>query len=950
MCDVRDAWVSAEVEQVIDGLLGPDQAERADHLFGFRAGHGDLAKALTLVYIAFRDLHADSPEEIAERLQARQLVFSLDRETLVYSLVEPVVRAVRAGRIHRTAWWNIGECYELLLELWVGDRSLLYSPEEIRQDLIELWDVDDEPALDAMVTNKYTPYALLPEDLLKVPTGHLVLITRREEVRGALERGMEEWLLAHPAARAGRPDLVEAARRVRIRRRLDEYLALVPMDNELRESVNRDFLSWDQRLQQFVMALTGFEAWLASQADEDSLYRHQALAALSGIEQEEFQIGGALPTRADLANQPYAAPSWIGDHVVAEGARNWHRRVGPYPVWLTTAETEVHETLLRGLLDKNDRWEFGHFLDDEIMHLALFVPDDCEDGDLRITFTYPLTSIKHAWELLHLGAAGYVRLTILRLNDHGEVGVVGAMAVQLPAELCQVIQTEATRSLRALVGDDMNALQDAFTTYDAAQISINAFELCENAKAEDLLDELTSTPSTGATAEQARFQSATRTAAKARAELSAARLDGREAAALTASLANAIEEKERAREVARGRYQRRTPVEDRLAPLAALLPDDETSFVHLTIVKGDLYAVCLSRQDSHPLVEMYFLRVSVRRLHEVSTAWAPAGLRARAELAHYGPDGLMALRDVAQGIVASVPTGTKRLILSPVSPLDQLPLHAVSLHADHGDACMLDYFDEVVYAPTLRLVSHLSDRRRASRPPVLISHSGAGVPGFKPLIGPELETRALTALYPDATTITEQAATRDAVLQAMTGSSIVNFSGHAFTDSDQWSDGLVLAGTSLGRSLLTSGHVLAHPDLGGVELLTLNACRTSGTGSRTPAVHTLRGIDGAFLARGVRAVVSTLWEIYDPCALIFSILLHASVAMGESPIKGYQRAVGYLRKSGWRNLHFSLEETPESFLQDFLDTHRPQWRAELDVYGTDHLAVWGAFKITGVAW
>ncbi|MGI5232545.1 CHAT domain-containing protein [Actinoallomurus sp. CA-142502] len=952
MCDIRDAWASAEVEQVIEGLLGPGRREALNRLFSFRAGSGDMAKALILAYIAFRDLHADGPEEIAERLLTRRLVFSPDRETLVHSLVEPVTQAARSGGINPTAWWDVGERYELLLELWVGEQSLLHSPEEIRQDLIELWDVHDEPALDAMIKNAYTPYAFLPEDLLDVsPTGRLALITQLGPIRQALEQALEKWPLAYHPICADRTDLIEVARRVHVRRLLGELMARIPMEGDLREAVNQDFRSWDQRLEQFVMSMTGFEVNLISEVDEDSLYRYQALTALSDIIQYDFQITEALPTRDDLASQPHAAPQWIVDHVIAEGARNWHRWVGPYPIWLTTAETALHEALLRNLLKNNDRWEFGFSSDAGIVHLSLFVPDDCEDGDLRLTFSYPLARVEHSWELLHLGAAGYIRLTVLRLTDQGEVTTVGAVAARLPHELRLRVQAEATRALRALVGDDMDALKEAFTNYDPAIISMNAFEVCENAKAEDLLDELISTPPTGVTAQQwSRFQNASRLVAKARAELVEARLDGCETAALTVSLANAIEERQRAREVARGRYQQRAPLDDRLAALAALLPDDQTSFVHLTIVNGALYAVALSRQESHPLVEMYILDVPVRQLHKLGIAWASGNLRDRAELDHRENDGLAILRDIAGGIVTSVPIGTKRLILSPVPPLDQLPLHAVALHPDRGDICVLDHFDEVVYAPTLDLIGHLSEGRRSSGPPVLVSFSGSGVPGFEPLRGPELETLALARLYPDARTITEQAATRDSAMQAVISSRIVNVSGHAFSDSDRWSSGLVLAGASLGKSLLTAGHVLAHPNFGNIRLLTLNACRTAGIASRTSSVQTLRGIDGAFLARGVRSVVSTLWEVYDPCALVFSILLHASVAMGESPSKGYQRAVGYLRNSGWKNLYVSTGETPECFVQDFLDTHRPQWRTELETYGTDHVAIWGAFKITGVAW
>lgn len=955
MCDIRDAWISKEAANIIDSLLGRAASEWLEGLLTPRAGFLDelgVAKALTLTYIAARDLRADSAEEIAERLVSRELVHPIDLEMLVESLVKPVVLAVRTGRFPTSTLGAIDEHHALFLNIWAAQQSLAHSVDGIRQKLIELWDVQDEAMLDLLATGVRYPYVLLPSDLLELsPTGHLALIARNDRIRQNITLGMDKWLGDHPAAHMGRPDLLEVARLIRIRQRFGALheRECARLSVEVREAVERDFRCWDEQWCEFAMALTEYEVWLLTQADEDDLYRHKAMSAGASSGPESTPIV-ELPTRADLAKPPQPAPSWIVDAVVAEGARNWHRRVGSYPVWLTTAETHLNETLLRRLLNDNDRWTIGQSQHDEVFTLYLFVPDDSDDGDLELSFAYPLTSIKHTWELLHLGMAGHVRLTLLRITDVGEVTVAGAVAVPLPEELYSTIRETATQSLRDLICDDMDAIRYAFTNYDPARTSVKAFMLCENAKAEDLTDELHESLPADASAEQwTRFCNASRTTAALRAQLGEALLDGRETESLRSSLMDATGERERAREVARAR-SRRKETTDELASLAALLPDDKTTFVHLNIVDEKLYAVCLSRQNGDPLIEMHYLRVPVRSLREIGAAWASAALRERIAMARHESAGFRALCEAAQGIVSAVPNGTERVILSPVPPLDQLPTHAVPILPGQGDECMLDVFDEVVHAPTLRLISHINERERGSGSPVLISHSGTGIPGFKPLSGPALETHALAALYPDAQLITEQFASRDTALRAMTGARIANFSGHAYTDSSRWADGLVMEGSTLGNSVLTSGHVLAHTSLKGIDLLTLNGCRTSGNTTKGAAVHTLRGLDGAFLARGVRAVISTMWEVYDPCALVFSILLHGGISKGMPPIRAYHRALHYLRNSGWRNLYVSLDEAPECFLQAFLDAHRPAWRTELHRYGTDHLAVWGAFKITGLAW
>lgn len=283
MCDIRDDWISTEAAKIIDGLLGRAKSEWLERLVTVRAGFPDqigVTKALTLTYIAVRDLRADSAEEIAERLVSRGLMYPTDLQLLVESLVEPVVLAVRTGRFPATARWAIGEHHTLFLELWAGQQSLIYSADRIRQELIELWDVRDEATLGLLVTNACYPYGLLPVDLLELsPTGQLAVIARNDRIRQKLTLGMDEWLDDHPVAHAGRPDLLEVARLIWIRQRFSALLDRAPLSAELREAVDRDFQCWDGQCHEFVMTLTGYEVWLLTQAEEDDLYRDKAMSA-----------------------------------------------------------------------------------------------------------------------------------------------------------------------------------------------------------------------------------------------------------------------------------------------------------------------------------------------------------------------------------------------------------------------------------------------------------------------------------------------------------------------------------------------------------------------------------------------------------------------------------------------------------------------------------------------
>jgi hypothetical protein len=55
-----------------------------------------------------------------------------------------------------------------------------------------------------------------------------------------------------------------------------------------------------------------------------------------------------------------------------------------------------------------------------------------------------------------------------------------------------------------------------------------------------------------------------------------------------------------------------------------------------------------------------------------------------------------------------------------------------------------------------------------------------------------------------------------------------------------------------------------------------------------PAVQNYPGIDGAFLACGGTAVVSSLWEVLDIAGLLFTTALHYQLVAG-APILAFVR-------------------------------------------------------------
>jgi CHAT domain-containing protein len=96
--------------------------------------------------------------------------------------------------------------------------------------------------------------------------------------------------------------------------------------------------------------------------------------------------------------------------------------------------------------------------------------------------------------------------------------------------------------------------------------------------------------------------------------------------------------------------------------------------------------------------------------------------------------------------------------------------------------------------------------------------------------------------------------------------------------------------------------ILAGADLAGIDLAVLGACQSGAGQTETSTLDVAGGIDTAFLAAGVRNVLSALWEMDDLGALIFHGQFHLRLAAGDTMFAAYRSAVDLLRSGDWRRL------------------------------------------------
>jgi CHAT domain-containing protein len=953
----RHSWMTTLTLEVQEGLLPSSEYVEAHHLLAGRISCDRLTTALLLTRIAADDADARSSRYIARWLVTAGLVnadFSVTE--VVHGLVLPVVRRVRRNGVPWPRWWDVHGLHHLFIELWIARQLATSQPEIVSEELRAIWQLPDD-LINAMLANAPSadPIPLLPYDLLKTSTtGESTKLLQGFAALGWLSLKVDEWLPDYLPELADRPDLIEAVSRVRLRRELEHVVRrrLRDIDAETAAGLQTDFAAFDDELARFMSALTDYEAELLCEPTAGIAHRDKCLTAGRNVLDYSVLGDDALPARMEPGEPLQAAPLWMQDHVISGGARTFRTNVGPYSVWLFTADSKLAATDVEALGIPGQSYGLNYRVENNLAEIRLQLPLTVDDPGpaLVAPFVYALDYANSAWQLLHLAAVGYVRLVALRLTPDGALLAYGSLILNLSSEMCEALSDHALTALRSLVGDDMQALLWRRGTDEPEDISFAAFHANEAAKGEDLLDEIAGEPPVDVQPlTWERFQDASRSLARARAALAAAAADDRHPPELSIAVDRAYEDRQRAREMARADSARLDRQAQRQA-WAAALPDERYAFIHFFTKNGTLQAVHLTRSPNGASISpIHMSPIREDSLLEVVQEWVEKGRTATdwyqtlAALLGVLADRLVqALADELHA------KSIRRLVISPTPPLDLLPLHAVPVKYGNEIRTLCEVFDEVTYIPTMRMTTAISARPVSlGTAALIVTHSGRGVPGFPPLRGPTIETKILRTLYPVTQTISEHDATPRSVLAAMTGSRVIHIATHAHTPTDKWASGLVLQGEKRSQAILGIGDILADGDLSETELVVLNACRTGGHLSPARVVQTLHGIEAAFLARGARNVISTLWEINDLIALAFAALLHASIADGEPPGQAFRKAVAYLRDQSWRSQVRSDASVARA--EELLDRAIHDWREGLDLQTARNPLAWSAFKFTGIA-
>ena len=266
-------------------------------------------------------------------------------------------------------------------------------------------------------------------------------------------------------------------------------------------------------------------------------------------------------------------------------------------------------------------------------------------------------------------------------------------------------------------------------------------------------------------------------------------------------------------------------------------------------------------------------------------------------------------------------------VVLPKAVLDQLPPNTDLVIVPHGSLALVPFtalpagdvsFGERVrirYTPSLTAlleaesrqnVAAASNRAQTMRNALVVGNPempsvyNADFQKVKlsQLPGAEREGRAV-AQQLKAQFLTSTEATEPAIVERMKSAPLVHLATHGFaygSDARSRDSFIALAPSGNEDGLLTVGEVLSRQDLKlSAELVVLSACQT-GLGSRKVAEGTV-GLQWAFLAKGARTVLVSLWSVSDALTNQLMQSFYTNWMSGMSKAEALQKAQEEVRKT-----------------------------------------------------
>lgn len=958
----RDRWFDLLCKHTL--CLAGEHADVARGYLPIEA-RPDLGAAALVAWICDQADRATTTAEIVERLLASGSIAGQDRERLVELVRRARVKRVDVG-LPIADWWDTQQLLATMLAYLAPRIALAYDGREAARHLRTVFGLTDAAMIEELVAGAIDPPAL-PTAVSHPPSttppaaadcnGYLRALAARPEVHqeiadirsrtligGGGAPRLERWQLAVPDGTD--TWLADGLMIVCTWVALRDLIRAISADPELTPALGRlgdlDAAALPGALSIVEEASGRCEAWLTGLTVTEltlirphttkELRRRRWLDAHMAIKQAPVLLPDSVPDTIDPDTAPWT-PAWTKSSVFERGGRFFHQLGGAIVLWFGVVDSNEDERNLIGVKTSPLRMIVNDDRGNVVLNIAIA-------PDLRQVALAPFRffpdEVDGAVEVVLTALAG-ARLDWYRLRDGRDLEHLYARRLTFPSQVFRPLLDRADAAIEhaEITEPDVPVQQLLLRAMLPPEQDQAMFVGIDNAKSEAVLLELELAMAGTIPAVQAAVEARARLAAAELARVSA-EVDGEPSERLT----TAVEDARSAYRVSH--QQLHKPAGRTFRDLVANVTSIDRAFVQFAESEGFLSALVAHGPGSDPQLRFISLGdVQTEVARAVSDGWLSQVGNGQWECIADALDGL--LYWVGNQLIAPIledldGSGVRHLVLCPSRALEPIPLHAALI-----DGVPLADVIDVSYAPSAAVLGRLSAMPTPpSRLDLIVAASGADVPpsvGLRVIAGPDQEARLLHALKPNARLLGGPDAEPGKVVDAIASSHVAHLAAHGKAQPDELASGLWLAGRTPGQSLLSAARVHAGPALQDTLLVVLSACESARHPEGGAGIQTWRGLDSAFLSRGARAVVGSLWRVADIAALVYSAVLHSTLARGTAIVGAHSAATAALRGNAVDNRSAAL-----------LDSVRPTWRDEVRNHGVERAYWWSAYRPSGICW
>ncbi len=307
------------------------------------------------------------------------------------------------------------------------------------------------------------------------------------------------------------------------------------------------------------------------------------------------------------------------------------------------------------------------------------------------------------------------------------------------------------------------------------------------------------------------------------------------------------------------------------------LLDEQTILVSYYAAGEQLYALTVTQKlgdiQVHPLPAIW---------PDITSQWQQTRRRVMRP-SSVQPNVQQRLSQLWQMLIAPLETrlqDKERLLILPHRDLFHIPF--ACLYDSRRQQYLVETW-QLQYAPSATIWAYCRQRAAGKKPPLFLGYPGVrGQENYLKAVNSEVNH--LAQLWPQATVLLDEAATRTRFWDAVSGRSIIHLAGHIhYDDSDPLASGMPLAD---GRWLRASDLYLQYGQLAGATVV-LSGCESARVGL---AGSDVLGLTSAFLYAGAMTLVSGLWKVDDVATAVLMQTFYQALSQGQHVAQALQSA------------------------------------------------------------